>query len=217
MSPCRRQSLSADYPRSGQKGATESGRSTALNCGSGEPGRKADVPPAEGRIMDVKDIVSLVISVLSGTAAIAAVIISRATIAKQREMQKWIVHHDLLNRADGMLMDDPSLLRVMGIEPSEVMKNGLTPQELIFINAHLNASLAMTRVTGEKNVILLEQRKSFLCNEKVRVAWKKYLRNRTFSESPWSKAVDAYIAEIESAGETSHAKPPARLRRVSGA
>ncbi len=164
--------------------------------------------------MDVKDIVSLAISVLSGCAAIAAVIISRATIAKQREMQKWIVHHDLLNRADGMLMDDPSLLRVMGIEPSEVMKNGLTPQELIFINAHLNASLAMTRVTGEKNVILLEQRKSFLCNEKVRVAWKKYLRNRTFSESPWSKAVDAYIAGIESAGETGHAKPVAILRRA---
>ena len=166
--------------------------------------------------MDVKDIVSLAISVLSGSAAIAAVIISRASIAKQREMQKWIVHHDLLNQADGMLMEDPALLRVMGVEPSEVSKSGLTPQELIFINAHLNASLAMTRVTGEKNVILLEQRKSFLCNEKVRVAWKKYLRNRTFSKSPWSKAVDAHIAEIEAAGEMSNAKPAALLRRASG-
>ena len=80
--------------------------------------------------MDIKDIASLAISVLSGCAAIAAVIISRVSIAKQREMQKWIVHHDLLNRADGMLMDDPSLLRVMGIEPGELSKNGLTPLEL---------------------------------------------------------------------------------------
>ncbi len=152
-------------------------------------------------IMDIKESASLAISVLSACAAVAAVIISRASIRRQREVQKWIVNHDLLNRANGMLLTDPSLLRVIGIEPTQVIDDGLTPQELVYINAHLHASLAMTRVTGETRVILTEQRRRFISNIKVRIAWKKYLRDRTFGTSPWSRAVDAYIAEFESGCE----------------
>jgi len=109
----------------------------------------------------------------------------------------WVTNHDLLNRARGMLIADPSLLSLLGIDPNEVIKDGITPSELIYIDTSMDASSAMHRVSG-KQLILTEYRKNFIRNQKVRTAWKKYLRDKTFSPSPFTKAVDNYIAELES-------------------
>ncbi len=102
-----------------------------------------------------------------------------------------------------MLIQDHSLLRIFGIEPDEVIKDGITLSELIFINTSLDASGAMEKVRGEHPVTLTEYRKNFLKNRKVRTVWKKYLRTKTFSPSQFTKAVDAYIAEFESKYEKS--------------
>ena len=151
--------------------------------------------------MDVKESVGLAVSVLSALAAIIAVLISRATIYRQKEMKKWSINHDLLHRSAAMLVSNPNLLRVYGIELTHLADDDLTPEELAFINAHLHAGLASTRIAGENRVELTEQRKGFLRNTKVRVAWKKYLRNRTFGVSPFSKAVDEYL-ECQEVAET---------------
>lgn len=97
-----------------------------------------------------------------------------------------------------MLIADHSLLGILGIDSHELVRDGITPAELIYINTSLDASSVMHRITGDNPVVLTEYRQHFLRNAKVRTAWKKYLRNRTFNPSPFTKAVDTYIAEVES-------------------
>ncbi len=147
--------------------------------------------------MDTKDLLSLAISITSACISIASVIIARVALSRQREAQMWVTNYDLLNRARGMLIADPSLLSLLGIDPNEVIKDGITPSELIYIEASMDASSAMHRVSG-KQLTLTEYRKHFIRNQKVRIAWKKYLRDKTFSPSLFTKAVDDYIAKFES-------------------
>jgi len=98
-----------------------------------------------------------------------------------------------------MLLQNHSLLRLLGIEPDELIKDGVTPDELIFINASMDASHALYRIGGGQYTVLSEYRKNFLRNDKVRKVWRKYLRN-LFNKTPWTEAVDAYILELEAAG-----------------
>ena len=149
--------------------------------------------------MDLKDNISLLISILSACTAVVSVIVSRRAIEKQRYVQSWLTNYDLLNRTTNMLLQDHSLLRLLGIEPDELIKDGVTPDELIFINASMDASHALYRIGGGQYNVLSEYRKNFLKNDKVRRVWKKYLRN-LFNKTPWTEAVDAYIVEFEAAG-----------------
>jgi hypothetical protein len=153
-------------------------------------------------MMDMKENITLLISILSACAAVLSVIFSKLALERQRYMQGWIANHDLLNRTNAMLMQDHSLLGILGIEPDELLKDGITPDELIFIHASMDAGHAFYRISGERYSIITGYRKNFLENPKVRLAWKKYLRDRLFGQTPWTKAVDAYIAEFESGAGT---------------
>ncbi len=126
-------------------------------------------------------------------------------------MQGWIANHDLLNRANAMLVQDHSLLGILGIEPEELVKDGITPEELIFIHASMDAGHAFYRISGERYSIITGYRKNFIENPKVRLVWKKYLRDRLFGENAWTNAVDDYIAEFEASTEKS--LPAARHNR----
>ena len=147
--------------------------------------------------MDLKDDITLLISIFSACAAVLSVIFSRLALERQRYMQGWIANHDLLNRTNSMVMQDHSLLRILGIEPDELIKDGVTPDELIFIHASMDAGHAFYRISGERYSIITGYRKNFLENPKVRMVWKKYLRDKLFGQTPWTKAVDSYIAEFE--------------------
>jgi hypothetical protein len=105
-------------------------------------------------------------------------------------------NQDLLNNINNMLIVDPSLFRILGIEPDSVKADGITMSELTYIFAQLNASLAYHFTLGKRSVEFTEARKHFLQNEKVRLAWRKYLRT-AFVGSAWADAVDAYISELE--------------------
>jgi len=98
-----------------------------------------------------------------------------------------------------MLIDDHSLIEIYGIKVDDVLRDGISTNELIFIDTSLDASSAHFRISGEKECILTDYRKNFLKNSKVRTVWKKYLRNKTYSPSPWTIAVDNYIAAYEAA------------------
>ena len=147
--------------------------------------------------MEAKDVLALVVSVLSAVGAIAAAIIAWRAVDNQRHTQKWTVNHDLLMRAAGMLITNPGLLDLHRITPRELAQDGISPEELIYCYIHLNAGAAFYRISEEQRVQLTQFRKNFLRNPKVRVVWKKYLRDKLFSPTPYVSAVDAYIAELE--------------------
>jgi len=136
--------------------------------------------------------------------SVASIMIAIRSAKKQTNTQAWITNLQLLNRATGMLIADHGLLKIIGIEPEEIMKDGISPSEIVFINASLDASEAMYLISGDKSIT--EFRKNFLRNAKVRTAWKKYLKNKAFSPSPWADAVDKYITNFESKGNAPQTK-----------
>ena len=94
-----------------------------------------------------------------------------------------------------MIIKDPKLLEILGIDLNEVIADGLTAEELVFINTQFDASGVLYRISGEKPM-LTTYRKNFLKHPKVQLAWRKYLRDRTQNPGAWMSAVDDYINEL---------------------
>jgi hypothetical protein len=139
---------------------------------------------------------------ISALVAIGAASLALEAIRRQTRTQSWIANHDLLKRTTDMIEAEPKLLEIFGIDIKQLEQDDLTAKELVFINTQLDASSVYYRISGEKPVFT-EYRKNFLRHPKVRLAWRKYLRERTQNPGPWMDAVDAYIKEVE-AGETRH-------------
>jgi hypothetical protein len=149
------------------------------------------------RGMDTKDIITMAISATSATISVISVLIAFRSMKRQREAQSFVVNQDILNKINNMLIADPSLFLIFGIQPSLVEKDGITMSELTYIFAQLNASSTFHQIRGKQHIELTVPRKQFLQNEKVRLAWKKYLRKHMFPESGWPDVVDAYIAALD--------------------
>jgi len=150
-------------------------------------------------IMETKDIVALLINVLSVFAAVAAVIIARRAVGSQHHVQGWAVNHALLMRAAEFLVTNPELLQLHGITTENLSQDGISIEEFVYTYMNLDAGAALYKISGDKDVTLTQFRKNFIRNPKVRTMWKKYLRENLFSSTPFSLAVDAYLAEVESA------------------
>jgi hypothetical protein len=135
-----------------------------------------------------------VASVISALAAIAAAGFAWLAILRQTRTQKWLANHDLLKRANDMIIDDPRLLEILGIDLNKVTADGLTAEELVFINTHLDASSIYWRISVGKSK-LTQYRKNFLRHPKVQLAWRNHLRDRTQNPGPWMDAVDAYLRQ----------------------
>jgi len=160
--------------------------------------------------METKDIVSLAISLVSAFISVVSVIIAIRATDKQRVAQSFVANQDLLNKANTLLNADHDLWRLLGIDPDDVIRDGITMSEFTYIFASLNASAAHYVISGKRHAELTDERKLFLRNPKVRIAWKRHLRNTMFSTtSSWTKAVDTYIDDFESKSDLSRAKVPA--------
>lgn len=145
--------------------------------------------------MEIRDVASL----CSVIVAIGAALVAWVAIRRQTRTQMWLANHQLLMTTSDMIIEDPKLLDMLGIDLKKVEEDGLTPKELIFINTHLDASSVLHRISGEKRPKLTEYRKNFLRHPKVRLAWHNHLRGRTTNPGPWTDAVDAYLKEFENA------------------
>ncbi len=155
--------------------------------------------------METKDVVTLVISILSTLAAVAAVVFARRAVDSQHHVQAWAVNHALLLRAAEFLVNKPELLSLHGVTAEKLSDDGISVEEFVYIYIHLDAGAAHYRITDDKDVELTLFRKNFIRNPKVRTMWKKYLRENLFSSTPFSLAVDDYIAEIETAQQSAPA------------
>jgi hypothetical protein len=147
--------------------------------------------------MTTNDIVTVAISATSAAISVASVLIALRSMKRQREAQTWTANQSMIIDVNRMLKDDPNLFRILGIEPDDVLKDGITMSELTFIFLQLNISSGIHFVRGNQETELTFRNKQFLQNAKVRLVWKKYLRKNVFTASRWSNAVDAYIAELE--------------------
>ena len=144
-----------------------------------------------------KDSFGLILGLASAGIATYAALISRVAVQKQLYTIKWNTNHDLHARARGMLIDNPNLLALHLIDMEELAKDGISCEELVYIVHHIDAGSAFHRLGGDQQIELTPFRKKFLENPKVRLAWKKYLRDKMFNPWAYSKALDDCISEIE--------------------
>jgi hypothetical protein len=142
--------------------------------------------------MEIRDVAS----VISVIVAIGAAVLAWEAIRRQTRTQKWLANHQLLMKTNEMIIEDPGLLEILGIDLNAVARDGLSAKELVFINTHLDASSVLYRISGEKPN-LTEYRKNFLRHPKVRLAWHKYLKERTQNPGPWMDEVDAFVRQFE--------------------
>jgi len=147
--------------------------------------------------MTTNDIITVAISATSAAISVASVLIALRSMKRQREAQTWTANQSMIIDVNRMLKDDPNLFRILGIEPDDALKDGITMSELTFIFLQLNISSGIHFIRGNRDTELTFRNKQFLQNSKVRLVWKKYLRKNVFTESRWSNAVDAYIAKLE--------------------
>jgi hypothetical protein len=144
--------------------------------------------------METKDIVNLMIALLSACVAVYAAIAARAAVHTQRRAEKWSTNHDLIARASTLLAANPELLRLHGITPEELAEDGVEIDELLYAHLQLDAGSAYFQVGGDP-VVLTEFRKAFLRSGKVQMMWKKYFRGNIFNPGEYARAVDAFIEQ----------------------
>jgi len=148
--------------------------------------------------MDIKEVISWSVSVVAVVIAAFAAFYTRHSIHSQRMADRWVANHNLFFNVYCMLDTHPELLQLHGITPESLAQNGLSVAEFNYIHLHMEAGSAYYHVAGVKRAKLTEVRQHFLEEPKVRMVWKRYLRDAFFNTShAYSIAVDAYIAQVE--------------------
>ena len=94
--------------------------------------------------MEIRDVVS----VLSVMVALVAAGLAWEAISRQTRTQKWLANHQILMKANDMIIQDNNLIEILGIDLEAVVRDGLSVKELVFINTHLDASSVLWRIAG---------------------------------------------------------------------
>lgn len=148
--------------------------------------------------MNVRDIASLIVSILAASIAAYAAFYTRHAMRSQRTAEMWSANHEFLARLYALLLRNPELLELHGFTCDDLAQDGVSLAEFVYIYLHMDAGSALYHIGAVKKATLTEVRKQFIRDRKVRVVWQNYLRGRFFSSShPYSRAVEVYIAEVE--------------------
>lgn len=104
--------------------------------------------------MDIKDIISVVAGSLSALVAVYAAIVAKTAVRNQSHIEKWTVNHDLLSRASSMVVDNPDLLWLHGVDIDDLSNDHISKQELVYIYLHFDAGSALHRIGSDEIVEL---------------------------------------------------------------
>ena len=151
----------------------------------------------ESEILPPKDYIEPVILGLSLGVAIVAAIIATWSIRSQTHALKWRANHDFHLASFDILVRHPDVLRFHGVSLTDLERDGLSFEDLIYLCFDFDAGDTLYEIGGDKHVNLTDYRKRLLGNAQVRQAWTKYLREGFFNTTSFTKAVDAYIAAKE--------------------
>jgi hypothetical protein len=148
-------------------------------------------------MIELKDSIFLVIGIVSVIAAVTSALSARRAVRNQNEIQSWIINYTLISKTNEILIRNHNLLNLLGIDAEELASDGITPEELIYVDANMSAGHILYRVGWQKRPELTGYRKRLLNNNKVRLIWKKYLSGRLFNDTAWTRLIDRYVSEQE--------------------
>jgi hypothetical protein len=133
---------------------------------------------------------SLVVSVVSAVVAVHAMRTTTRIAAKATNLQ-------LHNFGDEICRANPALYEFHGITLADLTREGVSPDELSYVVHSFDAAQAYHEMRSASKVTLSEYRRNMLLHPKVRKIWKLFVVGKTLNPSPFTEAVDRYIAEVE--------------------
>ena len=138
---------------------------------------------------------ALLISVVSAVISLCAVYFARKTFEANILVSRNTALVAQTETNEQRLHDFPKLLKLYGIEETSLQNDGLEPVELLYIWSDLRQGEIFHRMDKFKNVdsMISDYREAFLRNDKVRVAFNKYIYRRLMSDSSYMKEVKRYL------------------------
>lgn len=93
------------------------------------------------------------------------------------------------------LLSTPKLLELYGIDESSLRSDGMEPTELLYIWCDLRQGEIYHRMDDFKNpeTFITDYRGNFLKNNKVRLAFNKYIYRKLMTDSPYITKVKEYL------------------------
>ena len=141
--------------------------------------------------------ISLVVSGLSLIASVVSAIVAYRAVRMSQRVAMETSALQLHNFADAICIKNPALYELHGIAADALSREDVTPDELSYVVHSFDAGAAYYQIASTAKVELTEFRRNMLRHPKVRKVWKAFIVGKTLSRSPFTDAVDRYIAEIE--------------------
>lgn len=143
--------------------------------------------------ISIAEVVRTVALACSATVSLTSAIIAFSAVRCQRDIAKHTANINRLQNAANLILDEPTLLELHGVSLEKLQGDDLTEKELLYLFYLFEAGDIYYRIEGGHEVTLTHPRKVLLRNSKVRLAWRKYLDNKIFHPTPFSKAINEYI------------------------
>jgi hypothetical protein len=135
-------------------------------------------------------LIALITSVLS---VVVTVYIYRGN--KQINMDQSNL--SLRNESEKMLKTCAELLSLHGINPAELKKDNISQEEFYYIFTSLRAGEAYYIIKNKQSEKVSDYRAQFLKNDKVKLVYQKYLKDKLIASSVFVKMVDKFYLESE--------------------
>lgn len=142
---------------------------------------------------DVYEIMRTVALVCSAIVSLTSALIAFFAVRSQRNMAKHTANLTRLNRAADLVPDSPELLALHGIKTDQLHKEQVSEKEIIYLLYLFEAGEIYYTLEGSRKIDLRTYRKIMLDQPKVRFIWRKYLDEKIFHETPFTRAVNSYI------------------------
>ena len=141
------------------------------------------------------EVLVLLTSVVAAVISLCAAYFARKTLEANILVSRNTALVAQTDTNEQRLHDFPKLLKLYDIEETSLQNDGLEPIELLYIWSDLRQGEIFHRMDKYKNEnsMISDYRGAFLRNDKVRVAFNKYIYRRLMSDSPYIKEVKRYL------------------------
>ncbi|CEN54412.1 hypothetical protein [Capnocytophaga canis] len=135
-----------------------------------------------------------IIEYLTIIGSFIALIISIYSLKETKRMLQYQININKVSQAETYLKENTDLLKLHNIKIEKIQKDdGITKDEFFYILSSLRASEAFYVIGNEKKTFS-GYRKNFLKKKKVKVLYKKYLRDNFFSSESFTKMLDEFYS-----------------------
>lgn len=141
------------------------------------------------------DNITISISIFSTFIAAIAVWISTKAVNEQKRISKITINYSLLSQASSLITANPTLLELHNISLDDLKRINVSEQEVVYVLQSIIAAESYYEIEKPKRVdyhTFSDYRRNILLNQKVRLIWTTFMREKLVFASPFVSAVDEF-------------------------